>query len=216
MKKDLEWEFRIQLDLLRRSGHLPEATIADIENALNRVAGIVAEYNEQVKRETNSGDATPQGIIKREKFWAGEAVKKLDFLKTSLSNLDQNIKQTEAELQPKAAPAGDPILQYLREQEIRSDFRGKDPLQMEIEYHQAQSRGDLLVASAIENSPRPLIRPEVIAQVREERSRREHPEVIAKLDFLQSVRHHYNQALMGAQQALAIEGDDFNGEITTL
>lgn len=204
--RDLKFDYRVQVDFLRKNAILPEATIADLETNLSKVAGVIMEYHEGFDKAKKSGDSTPQGLLKRRQSLATEASRKLQVIETSISGLDENIRQTEAAMKPKEPPAEDRVIRYLREQEIRQEYRGKDALEIELTYRTLAAKNPL-VASALENSPQPLLKPDVVAKVRAERARLENPEAAQRLDQLQTLKSTYTYCFNIARQELPTADD---------
>jgi hypothetical protein len=200
--RDLKTEFGIQFGYLRGRGNHPEATIADAEAKLKTVVDLQGQYNARVDTLTRSGDLTSLGLKKALAALGLEFRGKLKFLQDTLTGLNGNIRQTAQSLQPPAVSAGDSIVDYLRGMEIRQSLKTRDPLELAVLYRQETPGSP--VARALESSPIPLLKPELVAEVHLIWGREAHPEEAARLDSLRELQSLYQYALKLATDEFAV------------
>lgn len=127
------------------------------------------------------------------------------------------IKQLEASLnEPAKNVYGKPVersetgqlLDYLREREMRDHLRERDALELAADYTSAiTSEQNVLLVSAIENSPVPLLPADVIARGRQTRLERQAPETAAKLSDIRAARSYLESTIEGLRRHVSEQAD---------
>lgn len=191
---------------------LNEAQRAAVKEVEKRVDALQADYAKEKGLIENDGDRSVQGREKDLATLKQDFAARLQRITDSeVSQIATRLAELEVQLQPQP-PATDPVVQELREQEIRSLLRDKPELMIIADYQAwAVEGGNDLAMQAIENSPAfaPLIGdPSILEAGKRGRAARQSPEAAALLKQLRQRQALLRNIVQSAQAQIGLPADD--------
>lgn len=110
-------------------------------------------------------------------------------------------------------PQGDPMMNYLREREIRDMFRGKPQQDIDAAYVQALKRGDEETRRALFNPPGgPLVTPDIRIRVEHEHAKTTNPMEYQKLESVTVLQTVFSALADHTAQALKSMGANLESQ----
>lgn len=225
---DMALSLNLEIGALRRDG-IDEKKVSALETHVTRVAVIVDEFGKAVEAARNSLKYTQSGL--REFIDQGgakaraeiatvaarvdyaariqETKKKLAAVPLRRPKLEEKITTSgEKILLADPLPAENPILELLKQQEIRALMRGRDRLENWADYQVAIADDDWITIEAVEGAPKsfPILNSEQIADGVRLRQRKNAPVLAKQLDDLERLDAVWSGALKMAESCLEAEG----------
>jgi len=200
--------------MLKSTAQQVDPNLAEgLRAAVAKVEQILNDFRTEATRLKASDEFSKTGVVKRIAEVAQHANDRLAKLEGEHQGYGEHIEQLQRAIKP-ATTEGDAVLQHLRERELRDQLRDTDQLELQVQYEQAcreGGSGSELLAAAIENSPLPMLPPEVLEGGQQARALRQSPAEAAKLRDLRRVRDTLEQAIRAARSELeqaGLPGDD--------
>ena len=171
-----------------------------------QVLTIMAIYNTAKAHVLADGDLSPKGQESRIAQLREEAEHKLQALETEAirNSLDKRIADEEYQLRPQD-PDSDPVLEFLKQQEVRQALQSVDPLTIMEQYlaYATDGSNDLFMR-AVENAPMPILQPDVVTKGRQARAERQAPERKQLLAQLKQMRSNLAATISAARTELGL------------
>ena len=191
---------------------LNEVLIEDAKRNLKRIADVVDDHRSTSAHINADADLSGKGRANRLGELANESAERLErIVANQLNDLDRAIGDLQDKVRPQS-PASDPVLEHLREREIRDQLRTMDAIEVIGLYLDlAQSGRDDATMRAIEDAPAafPLISDSaVLEQGKRARGVRQSPTVAGELAVLKRLRATLESARDTARASLGLPLDD--------
>ncbi len=191
------------------SNNLNEAQIESTKKGLTLIVNNMAEFRTALSHINGDGDLSPGGKQTKINDLAQTTENRLTgFVNPKLDQLDKRIAETEKEARPQR-PDGDPVVEFLRQREIRDRLVDMDELKIVGLYQSLATSGkDDLVMRSIEESSAafPLISDAVIlAAGKAARGERHNPKSKELLEQLKSMRSILSAAYNSARAELGLK-----------
>ena len=191
------------------SNNLNEVQIKSTKKGLTHIVDNMAEYREDVTHVKANGDLSPNGKQVKINDLAQTTENRLaGFVNPELAQLDKRIAELEEKTRPQQ-PAGDVVLEFLRQREIRDRLVDMDELKIVGLYQSLATSGkDDLAMRAIEESPAafPLISDAaILAAGKAARGERHNPKSKELLEQLKSMRSMLSAAFNSARAELGLK-----------
>jgi hypothetical protein len=178
-----------------------------------RSIGLVLEgFKTKVSSLKNSGRYLPQGV--KEETAAAAVAARLALAerrKAYVDPVEGEIVQERARLRALAsadAAKADPVLAFLKQQEIRSRLTGLEDFKISALLAQAVERGDADFIEALRGAPRafPVVDFAELRKIDDQRIAAAHPELAERETFVANLNHALNVADSHISEVLQAEG----------
>ncbi len=176
-----------------------------IKAQVDQIESLFSTAQAKAQALRQSGKFTPAGLKDELRALAQQTESQLAALEAKAQGYLDNAAQEEHRIRP-VKPAGDEVLRFLKEQEVRRWLDGQDPIQVEAMYKETiRKGGDTLIADAVENDPRPqrLVRPELVDELRGERLAQANPETARRVNELRSAHSIVTSSVKTARSELS-------------
>ena len=196
---------QVRSHLIEQSS-MNEAQRQNVKDTIERLETVVSDYAREAAHIRADGDLTGQGQARRLADLRENSLQRLHTIVDSeVVSLTKRMGELENELRPQP-PASDPVLQFLKEQEIRTLLRDKDELEVRVAYQEWAVTGkDDDAMRAIENAPQafPLITdPSILNAGQRGRAARHSPEAAQLLKQMREWLGILNSAVAQAKASI--------------
>ncbi|WP_447979026.1 hypothetical protein [Candidatus Nitrospira bockiana] len=195
---------QISLNGLKQREEAHPDLIEGLRPRLERVERVMIDFEKERRRIDEDPRYSSVGQLEAKEKLVQATIKELDQIRSDARHYPDQISQVERQMQ--IDPQDDnPVLAFIREQEIRSQLRGMDPLEVERLYKEAARGGDIEFMRAVERAPRafPIVKPDLIQEGQTILRQARFPELTKKVQELRRIDETLNSLLATARKVLS-------------